>query len=92
MTGKEKAALSFKTEAASERYKHSHSIPRRSPAQLRGITGFERLRAEWINANPEHTEAELLAACITFARACGLILRERLLQEQLRGAGYERIA
>ena len=54
------------------------------PAALRGIAGFEKLRAEWISANPEHSEFELLTACVGFARGCGLILREKLLQAMLR--------
>lgn len=57
---------------------HSYRQP------LRGISAFERLKAEWICANPSHTESELIAACITFARACGLILREKLLEAHRR--------
>jgi hypothetical protein len=56
---------------------------------LRGINAYERLRGEWIAANPVHTEAELLSACVMFARACGLIIREKLLEQHLAEArGY----
>lgn len=61
--------------------------PHASYRQPRGIAGFERLRAEWLALNPIHSEAELLAACIAFARACGLILREKVLQRQLAELG-----
>lgn len=54
---------------------------------LRGISAYELLRGEFIATNPVHTEAELLAACVVFARASGLILREKILQHHLREAG-----
>ena len=50
---------------------------------VRGISAFERLRDEWIALHPIHSEAELLAVCITFAARCGLILHQKVLEQQL---------
>lgn len=49
----------------------------------RGVIAYEKLRSEWISANPEHSELELLQACISFARACNLALRASVLSAQL---------
>ena len=62
---------------------HRLKLTTRQP--LRGISAFERLRAEWICANPSHTEAELMGACVVFARACGLILLNQLRRGQHHG-------
>jgi len=70
---------------------HRLKLATRQP--LRGISAFERLKAEWICANPSHTESELLAACITFAHACGLILMEKVLEahrHSIAGGDYDR--
>lgn len=85
MSTKEKA-LREQGECSSVLHNHPKAIrPVRQP--VRGISAFERLRAEWVCSNPSHTEAELLAACVVFARACGLILREKVLQQQMREVG-----
>jgi hypothetical protein len=51
--------------------------------QPKGLPGYEALREQWIKENPEHTERDLLNACAEFARSCGLVIREQVLQRQL---------
>jgi hypothetical protein len=51
--------------------------------QPKGLSGFEALREQWIKENPEHTERELLKACAEFARSCGLVIRDQVLNRQL---------
>lgn len=55
------------------------------PAQLRGISAYEKLRAEYIAANEDLNEADLLDACIQFAKMTGLTLRQQLLETRQRG-------
>lgn len=81
------AALCKETGAATKEKTTPHFIPRINHKQLKGIDGFEKLRTEWIAANPEHSELELLTACIGFAKLCGLALREELLKGYIRELG-----
>ena len=62
-------------------FNSTHHLHPRQP--IKGIAAYERLRAEWVNANPEHSELELLTACVSFAKVCGLVLREKLLAYQM---------
>lgn len=55
------------------------------PAQLRGISAYEKLRSEYIAANQDLNESELLDACIQFAKLTGLTLRQQLLETRKYG-------
>ncbi len=89
MRPNKRAAPCIKTEAAISKayFRQFNYNSHFSTKQLRGINGYEKLRAEWIAANPEHGELELLTACIGFARACGLVLREKLIAASIRELG-----
>lgn len=87
MIAKKMAAPSFKTGAAQFTANTSLNYNTFLPVPLRGIAGYEKLRSEWINANPEHSELDLLTACAGFARACGLALREKVLADSIRELG-----
>jgi len=80
--------MSIKTKAtpsgmAEKEERPNHNTETRKFQPLKGIAAYETLRREWIAANPEHNELELLQVCIQFARVCGLVLRERVLEMQL---------
>jgi hypothetical protein len=60
-----------------------YNKPYQKAQTLKGIHAYERLRREWIAANPDHSEQELLSACITYAKICGLVLRQAIIQQQL---------
>lgn len=45
------------------------------------ITCYENLRNEWIISNPDHSELELLDACVRFAKACRLPMRQAALEQ-----------
>lgn len=47
-----------------------------------GLQAYERLRAEFTAAYPTATEVEILEACISFARVCGLIVSARLMETE----------
>lgn len=51
--------------------------------QPKGLSSFEALRDQWIRENPEHTEQELMQACVSIARRCGLALCANVLLEHI---------
>lgn len=68
-------------------FKSNHKPPSQKIQPLRGIVGYEKLRAEWISANPDHGELDLLIACTRFARDCGLVVREQALAVTMQELG-----
>lgn len=42
------------------------------------LAAYEELRIEWLANNPNHSDEQLLEACLNFAKLCGLTLRQNM--------------
>jgi hypothetical protein len=54
--------------------KNFYSKTQRNSITNRGLLAYENLRQAWIAEHLDHTEFELIEACISLANACGLKL------------------
>lgn len=63
---------------------YNNHIPNLHKKPLRKFQTYENLINEFMNANPNHTDAELNHACLNFATQCGLTVAAKA-KEKMRG-------